>query len=642
MNKKPPIYITVALMFVILALLIVLMCLPVGQTGGNGSGGVADLRAVDLSGSVYQLSGEWQYAPGQLHEPETFPSDAPYISLPKNMSEGSKYLNTCATYRLAVYTDDARLLTLYLPEIYTAYKLWVNGEYIRGSGVVSGDPAEGRPSFESVLVPVKAIDGKIEIVIQASDYHWMRPHMNNVLKLGENDSMYSWFFRTRTLYILAMGFILAVSFYHFALYVMRRRMTLYLSFSLLCLVCFWRLALETEGISDLTGWFQAFSGVLDGRIYLIMFFLHGAFVGMFSLYVFSRELITKYILVAAGYCVLGAITLSFIPTNIAWFTLVFAAITLLPLVLALYIALRSKALRENKIQWLYIVALVLYITVEPSVKYFADHLLYMAPVITSIYMVMAQSVIMARQFSEAQEAEQTLGENNAMLARLNRMKTEFFQNMSHDLKTPLTVISTAILNTADQLDYGMDKQDMQRSLSNAQREIMRMARLVDNMMKHSSMQEDREEMKPIDIARLLRDGSETHRAVIERNGNEFDLGIPLSLPPVYGNADTLLHVLSNLLSNANRYTHSGVIGIRAAAENNVVSVTVSDNGRGIEPILLPHIFERGISDSGTGLGLSICKSAIEAHGGKITIMSEYGKGAAVTFTLPIHTDEANV
>ena len=70
-----------------------------------------------------------------------------------------------------------------------------------------------------------------------------------------------------------------------------------------------------------------------------------------------------------------------------------------------------------------------------------------------------------------------------------------------------------------------------------------------------------------------------------------------------------------------------------------VTVTVSDNGEGVKPELLPHIFERGVSDGGTGLGLPICKEVIDAHNGKIFIESEYGMGTAVTFTLPVYTGE---
>jgi len=236
----------------------------------------------------------------------------------------------------------------------------------------------------------------------------------------------------------------------------------------------------------------------------------------------------------------------------------------------------------------------------------------------------------------ARMREQELIADNEMLDRLNRMKTEFFQNMSHDFKTPLTVISTSIINAYDLLDFEIDKEEMRKSLDNALSEIMRLARMVDSTMKYSSLQDNRQDMEPLDIAPVLRDGAETYRALLERNGNSLSLEIPRSLSLVHGNTDMLLHVLSNLLSNANRHTRGGAISIRAMEDGDAITVTVRDTGTGVKPELLPRVFERGVSEDGTGLGLSICKTAIDAHHGTISIESVYRRGAAVTFTIPIY------
>jgi len=236
----------------------------------------------------------------------------------------------------------------------------------------------------------------------------------------------------------------------------------------------------------------------------------------------------------------------------------------------------------------------------------------------------------------AKTREQELMADNEMLDRMNRMKNEFFQNMSHDLKTPLTVISTSVLNAADLLDYKANKEEIRESLDNAQHEIMRMARMVDGAMKQSSMYDNRQDMNPLDLAPLLSEEANAYRALLERNGNALTLDIPESLPQIYGNTDMLLHVLSNIFSNANRYTRNGNIVLIARVREDTVTVTVLDDGMGIKPELLPHIFDRGVSDSGTGLGLAICKTAIEAHNGTIMIESEYGQGTAVIFTLPVY------
>jgi len=234
----------------------------------------------------------------------------------------------------------------------------------------------------------------------------------------------------------------------------------------------------------------------------------------------------------------------------------------------------------------------------------------------------------------ARMREQELMAENEVLDRLNSMKIEFFQNMNHDFKTPLTVISASVLDAVDMLGFDIDADEMLETLNDAQREIMRLSRMVDNAVKQASMYDNRQDMIPIDIAPLLREGAETHRVILERHGNTLSFDVPSSLPPVMANTDMLLLVISNLLSNANRYTRNGDICINAAESGGTVSVAIKDSGSGIKTELLPFIFERGVSDSGSGLGLSICQTAIEAHDGAISVESKHGFGTVVTFTLP--------
>jgi two-component system sensor histidine kinase NblS len=204
----------------------------------------------------------------------------------------------------------------------------------------------------------------------------------------------------------------------------------------------------------------------------------------------------------------------------------------------------------------------------------------------------------------------------------------------------------------DMLNFEVDKNSIEESLSGANREVMRMARLVDSAMNHSLMYDNSYAMLPIDIATLLRKGTDTYHILMERNENLLTFDIEDSLPNIFGNADMLLLVLSNLLSNANRHTRAGQIKIIARAEiplpkvrgNNegsrknsgYVKITVKDNGCGVKPEILPNIFQRGISEGSTGLGLSICQSTIEAHRGKIGIESTLGEGTSVWFSIPIY------
>ena len=243
--------------------------------------------------------------------------------------------------------------------------------------------------------------------------------------------------------------------------------------------------------------------------------------------------------------------------------------------------------------------------------------------------------------------ERALVKENEALDSLNRMKTEFFQDMSHDFKTPLTVISTSVLNAMDILDFEIDKDEIRESLKLAQSEIMRISRIVDNALKHALLNENQKGTELVDIEKLLQRVTHTYTAFLSQNGNTLLVSIQENAPKIHVNTDMLLNIFSNLLSNSNRYTKNGEISIHAsvteestenAGNRKFFNVTVNDTGAGVSPEILPNIFTRGASESGSGLGLSICKTAIESLGGIISVESEEGEGTKVNFTIPVYSE----
>ena len=230
---------------------------------------------------------------------------------------------------------------------------------------------------------------------------------------------------------------------------------------------------------------------------------------------------------------------------------------------------------------------------------------------------------------------------NEMQDYISRLKIDFFQNMSHDFKTPLTVISTSLLNVMDMLEFGeLCTVEAQGCLEGAQAAVMRLARMVDGMARIASSLEDSQSMRAIDVNDLTCELSKTYFVLLQSKNNNFIIDVPKKFPYVYGSADMLIHVMVNLIANANRHTKDGEIIIKAEKLNGEVVVTIQDDGSGIAPDFLPHIFERGVTQGGTGFGLAICKDVIEGvHGGKIWAASEVGLGTTVGFSLPIYLDD---
>ena len=281
-------------------------------------------------------------------------------------------------------------------------------------------------------------------------------------------------------------------------------------------------------------------------------------------------------------------------------------------------------------------ALVYRNIIEPII--YADKM-FTAP-IGMIFFVICHTLLIAMDYTGAKRKEISLIEYNIEQDNLIRIKADLFRNIAHDMKAPLTIISSEVQNVADLLDYDKNEHEMRESLLNAQKEVMNIARKVDKVIQEISMTEFSEEMKPLNIKEVIENTARTYRNLLKLNGNHLNVDIPMILPMVPGNYDSLSLMLSNLLSNANRFTKNGSITITAKAYKNMVKVIISDNGRGVNEELLPHIFKRGISTGGTGLGLSICKTVIETHNGKIWAESEYNKGMKIYFTLPSVPDKS--
>lgn len=250
---------------------------------------------------------------------------------------------------------------------------------------------------------------------------------------------------------------------------------------------------------------------------------------------------------------------------------------------------------------------------------------------------LALSIVMLLQFKLYTQQQKKLDEQNHILERASRAKTEFLSNTSHEMRTPLTVISVNIQTVAEileDMDLAVKDAEAAELLGNAQQEIMRLARMVGGMLTLASMSENTDK-QTVDLTTLLRSSAEMFSLHLQKKGNLLISQIAGGLS-VFGNADLLAQVITNLLQNAANYTRQGEVTLRAEKSGQQVQITVQDTGEGISPQLLPNVFERGISTGGTGFGLYLCKTVVESHGGCIGIESQPGRGTTVTLALPTY------
>jgi signal transduction histidine kinase len=231
---------------------------------------------------------------------------------------------------------------------------------------------------------------------------------------------------------------------------------------------------------------------------------------------------------------------------------------------------------------------------------------------------------------------------------VDRMKSEFVSHVSHELRTPLTSIA-GFIDLILEGEAGEIDENQHRYLSIVNNNANRLVDLINDLLDISRIEAGRIDLRcsTLDLGALVTTAATALRPQIDAHHQLLDLAVPDTLPNVWGDADRVLQILTNLLSNASKYTpDGGQLRIRAEPHEDMIAVSVSDTGVGMSPEELSRLFTRFYrvnneltsEITGTGLGLAITRSLVEMHGGTITVSSTPGAGSVFTFTLPVTGD----
>lgn len=228
--------------------------------------------------------------------------------------------------------------------------------------------------------------------------------------------------------------------------------------------------------------------------------------------------------------------------------------------------------------------------------------------------------------------------------RANDAKSKFVSVVSHELRLPMTSIKgyTDLLRTGM---VGPVNEQQQQFLNVIRNNVERMSVLVSDLSDTSRIESGRLKLNlaPVNLADALAEAAENMKAQVEGKQQTLTVNAPAALPPVHADKARLQQILSNLLSNALKYSPSGAaIALAAEADGAHVRVSVRDTGYGIGPADLAKLFAQFFrSDDphireqpGWGLGLHVTKGLVEAQGGALTVQSELGRGSLFAFTLP--------
>lgn len=248
----------------------------------------------------------------------------------------------------------------------------------------------------------------------------------------------------------------------------------------------------------------------------------------------------------------------------------------------------------------------------------------------------ATAVANARAYEEERKRAEALAE-------IDRAKTAFFTNISHEFRTPLTLLLTPIEETLAKPNANLGKAEREH-LEMAHRNGMRLLKMVNALLDFSRIEAGRlrANYKPLDLCTLTSDLAGMFRSTIERAGLSLTIQCQPLKQPMYVDRDMWEKIVLNLLSNAFKFTFDGGLQVRLEDKGDHVELAVSDSGTGIPEAELSHLFERfyrvegaqGRTFEGSGIGLALVQELVKLHGGTVTVESAVGKGSTFKVSLP--------
>ena len=651
--------------FLAIFLLIFSLCLalffassrPFVSEGPRAGEGILDFREADFTSSVYELSGQWEFYHSQLYTPEDFRTGSPagmeYIDLPGPWTRMGYPGLGYATYRLRILTEPGQIYLLYIPEIMSSSAVWLNGKEFYHAGKVGMSDLDTVTGVRNELLAAAAPDGVLELVIQAANYHMNGSGIFYPILIGRDTVLTHCMFWQRTVAAAALGGILLIGVYHLFLYFFRRRERLYLTFSLTCLAAVLRLGMESNALVQY--FLPGGIGFLLSRVFLLLFTIHSLCICLFMVQAFSIQLgrclrifyILCFGLPMAGICVLPyaqAVTGMFL--------------VMIPYGISIFLAFRSGNIGRDPYRLLYLFSMVTFVIYGPLTKTLFEGDMFLPGIVPNMFLILSQCVMLSRSYAQAHEEVERVNTNledlvkqrtaqlnsaNEQLAASQSALREMISNISHDLKTPLTVLNNYLELLGDET-VASSEQERTEYLGIAYHKNLDLQRLIHNLFEVTRMEGGTVSYR-LEWVMALPLMEEAERKYGDLAGGmglfftaEADDALKLKI-----DRNKIWSVLDNLVYNALRHTPEGgsiALGIKRRGDRAVL--TVADTGEGIDAGHLPHIFERfykvsperGEKDGSSGLGLYIVKTTAEAMGGTVEVESVPGKGTVFTLTFP--------
>ena len=544
-----------------------------------------------------------------------------------------------ATYRLLIKTDGKlRHYSLKTPEIFTGFRLWVNGELLDQRGILPGQEVLFmKPS----LYNFHSDSDTIELILQIKNSSHYNAGIGQSIILGSWKNVFRYHMINVITEIILIAICIFAGFYHTIIYIFRKEEKELLYFGLFCFVI--ALRTFTTGNTLITQAYPDLSFNTGSRIATAVIPLSVITFQTFAYY-FFREIAPKKIfglitLPHACYFILIFLTSTMYYTTV--YTYYLAAI-LASIIYVLFVSLYA-IIKRIQYSGIFLTGFLFIFAGAAN-----DMLHYLQIINTGYYLalffsafILTESVMLAIKFAKE---HRMIAELSGKLQALDKLKDEFLANTSHELRTPLNgiigVAESLIDGAAGTLELKA-KQNLKLIVSSGRRlyslinDILDFSKLKNNDLVLQKSAVDIREMVSIVLTII--------KATMPEKEIELINSIPGNSPFVEADENRLQQILYNLVGNGVKFIHKGYVRVSSELQNNRMEIRVEDTGIGIASGRLEAIFKNFQQEDGsvsreyggTGLGLSISKKLVELHGSDIKVTSEPGKGSTFSFTLPL-------
>lgn len=639
---------------------------------------------------LLKLDGNWEFYWDELYTPEDFRGDtfqqSPLIvDVPNTWSTyilGGENLPMMgyATYRLYLDFPKEEVGTtkaLYVPNISSAYTLWINGIEVSKNGVVGKSRNLMEPVNTPKVVQFKVQSNPIELIIQISNYHQRKAGVFDSILIGEPEKVLQ--FRDKKIIyrsVIVMSLV-TMGFYHLVLYLFRRKEHSLFFFGSVCFLIAIRATLLEEGLASYILPFLSWE--LAVKLEYLGASLGVLFVSLFTYTQFAKDMNQKLrnmiIFAMSVYSFFVILTPAVVFTR----TMIHFQILIILIFLYLISVYIIAILRKRESSLLNTVAiLMLFGTVVNDIMFFNN--IVKTTELTSVgllFFLFTQSIILSKQYSmsfmrterlsrdlailnasleqqvhermtELQHTNKELQAANQKLNEAHQSRSKWIHNISHEISSPLTNIRAY---TKGMLD-GVIQRD-KNYIELVYEQSLYLSRMLHDLHDMTDMEnrQIRFDMKRVDIQEYIYKLYQKYKWDLEKQGIDFECKSFLSdqIENRYVHIDEVRieQVIVNLLNNAQRFVHeNGKIVLELTNEQGKeVMIKVRDDGLGIEEQELELVFNRfykngsrGKAHRGSGLGLAISKEIVEYHNGTMGVTSKKGKGSCFHFTLPIGTE----